>query len=114
MLEPITTKLAGVTYDDCQENIRQWGCADIGGFTVCREPGNSHDPNAIHVSLCGQDIMGYLPKQIAAKLAPMMDEGRTFLAEYVQRNEFPGRYDTLGLTVRIIETTPQSQDCKRL
>jgi hypothetical protein len=48
--------------------------------------------------------MGYIPKNIAKDLAQLIDEGRTFLAEFVCRNEHPTE-KLIGLTVRIIETT---------
>lgn len=102
---PTITKLAGVTFGNCQENIKQWGCADIGTYALCREPHNPHDPNAIRVSLFGQHDMGYVPKHIARELAPMMDAGRSFMAEYFRVNEYPGYTDTVGLTIRIIEIT---------
>ncbi|MEI7591142.1 MAG: HIRAN domain-containing protein [Deltaproteobacteria bacterium] len=101
---PITTKLAGVTFGDCQAQIRKWGCADIGSYAVDREPDNPHDPDAVKVSLFGIHDMGYLPKDAAKKIAPLIDEGRRFLAEFVCRNECaPDK--NIGLTVRIIETT---------
>ena len=107
MFKPIQTKLAGVTFDDCQANIRQYGCPDIGTYAVIREPENPHDPNAVRVSLFGIYEMGYLPRWLSKDIAPQMDAGRTFLAEYVCINEFPEITDTLGLTVRIVETTEQ-------
>lgn len=66
---------------------------------------NPHDPNAIKASLGGLWFVGYVPSWFAKILAPKMDSGRTFLAEFVARNEAPGR-DLVGLTVRIVETTP--------
>ena len=106
MFKPIQTKLAGVTFDDCQANIRQYGCPDIGTYAVIREPENPHDPNAVRVSLFGIYEMGYLPKVVAKEVAQMMDAGRTFLAEFICRNEYPP-YEKVGLTVRIVETTEQ-------
>jgi HIRAN domain. len=106
MFEPVITKLAGVTFNNSQANIRKWGCADIGTYAVDREPDNPHDPNAVKVSLFGLFPMGYLPKHVAEKLAPLMDDGRTFLAEFICRNEY-GTYQNIGLTVRIVETTEQ-------
>jgi hypothetical protein len=32
------TKLAGVTFGDCQDSIRKWGHQDIGYFSLEREP----------------------------------------------------------------------------
>jgi hypothetical protein len=101
---PITTRLTGVSFRDAQPNIRQFGCADIGTYALIREPGNPHDPYAIEVSLGGVWFIGYVPTRLAKILAPMMDAGRTFIAEFVARNEAPGR-GLVGLTVRIIETT---------
>jgi hypothetical protein len=104
MFQPFNTRLTGVTFDNCQANIRQWGYPDIGTYAVIREPDNPHDPNAIRVSLFGLYNMGYLPRQRAQNLAPLMDAGRTFLAEFVCRNEY-APYNNVGLTVCIVETT---------
>lgn len=101
MLEPIQTKLVGVTFDDCQTDIRKWGCQDIGYFRLEREPDNPHDPNAVSVwFLDGR--LGYLQKSVAEKLAPLMDAGRTFDAVFVSRNEW-APYENVGLTIRIVE-----------
>jgi len=103
MFQPITIKIAGMSFNDCQKNIRQWGCADIGTYAVIREPDNPYDKNAVRVSLFGIHEMGYLPSSVARKVAPLMDTGRTFLAEFICRNEY-GSYQNIGLTVRIVET----------
>ena len=94
-------KLAGVTIDDAQENIKKFGCKDIGSFALVREPDNPHDPNAIRVELAGL-YLGYVPRYIAKDLAPQMDAGRNLIALFVSRNEHP-LFDTLGLTVKIEE-----------
>jgi hypothetical protein len=104
LFSPITVKLSGVSFGDTQENIKKFGCRDIGTYALIREPDNPHDPNAIQVAIAYW-VMGYLPKATARMLAPLMDAGRTFLAEFVCRNEHP-KHRLVGLTVRIIETTP--------
>jgi len=104
--KPIQIKLAGVTHKNYQVHIKKWGSPDIGSYAVIREPDNPYDPNAIRVSLLDTWDMGYLPRSIAARLAPLMDEGRTFLAEFVKINEY-APYDRIGLTVRIVETTDE-------
>ena len=101
---PITIKLAGVSFGNAQENIKKFGCQDIGSYALIREPDNSHDANAIKVSLFDIWFMGYVPKDIAKNLAPMMDDGRMFDAEFVCINEYP-THELVGLTVRIVETT---------
>jgi len=99
----IITRLSGVTFDDVQENIRIFGCKDIGSFALLREPNNPHDRNAIRVDIGGKKL-GYIPKDLAQKLAPEIDEGKRFLAYFVRRNESPS-HSIVGLTVKIIETT---------
>lgn len=95
-------KLVGVTVQDAQENIKKFGCKDIGSFALVRELDNEHDPNAIRVALAGVIYMGYVPRQIAKELAPQMDAGKNFIALFVTRNEHP-HHDTIGLTVRVVE-----------
>ena len=97
----IITRITGVTYDDAQENIRIFGCKDIGSFALVREPDNPYDTHAIRVAL-GNKKLGYVPKAIAKKLAPEMDAGKEFIALFVRRNKHP-HHKTVGLTVKIVE-----------
>jgi len=97
----IKCKLVGVTYSDAQENIKFFGCKDVGSFAMVREPDNKHDPNAIRVELGGK-YLGYIPRDMAKILAPKMDSGRKFIAMFVNRNESPF-HDTVGLTVEVVE-----------
>jgi hypothetical protein len=101
----IQTKLAGVTFEDAQENIKKFGVKDVPTYALVREPNNPHDPNAIRVSLGGIIFMGYVPKEIARDLALKMDAGKVYLAFFVKRNESP-MHSTVGLTVRVEETEP--------
>jgi len=98
---PLTTKLAGVTFGDAQANINEFGCADIGSYALIRED-NPHDPNAIRVSLFNQHFMGYIPAGIARELAPMMDAGKRYIAEFICINGCSFD-DTLGMTIRVVE-----------
>ena len=102
----ITIKLAGVTFGDAQDNIKLFGCPDILTYAVIREPDNPHDPNAIKVSLFDIWFMGYVPKDIAKDLAPMMDAGRDFLAYFVCQNKSP-YHEIVGMTVNLVE----KEDC---
>jgi hypothetical protein len=68
------TKLAGVTFDRCQESIHKWGHQEIGYFSLEREPENPHDSNAIGVYFL-HDRLGYLQKPVAEKLAPASRHG---------------------------------------
>jgi len=108
---PITTRLSGVSFGDAQKNIRMFGCKDIGTYALAREPGNPHDANAIRVEVGGY-FMGYVPKRIARWLAPEMDNGRKFLAEYLCRNKHL-YHDTVGLTIRIVEVSRKNTEERR-
>ncbi len=97
----IITKLAGVTFGECQQNIKLFGNRDINSYCLKREPHNPYDPNAIRVGI-GTYTLGYLPKPVAREIAPLMDAGRRFEAEYVSLNGCSYN-DTVGLTVKIFE-----------
>jgi hypothetical protein len=105
MFKSQIVKLVGVFFEGAQDNIRQWGCPDIGTYALVREKDNPHDPNAIRVALFGHFYMGYLPKHLAQILAPMIDSGRKFIAEFVRVNRHP-YHEEVGLTIRIVEMVP--------
>ena len=95
-----------MSFGNAQANIKTFGSPDIRWFALVREPDNQHDPNAIRVALFGEFFMGYIPKEIAVQLAPLMDAGREFDAEFVCVNKHP-YHDMVGLTVKIVEMTPR-------
>jgi hypothetical protein len=98
-----TIRLAGVSHGEAQQNIKRFGCPDIGSYALIREAENPHDPNAIRVAIADW-FMGYIPAPVAKVLAPMIDAGRTFVAMFVCLNKAPGQ-PLVGLTIRIVETT---------
>ena len=104
MFSSFHTKLAGVTFDNCQDSIKKWGHRDIGYFMLEREPDNPHDPNAVGVWFLN-DRLGYLQKPIAEKLSPVMDAGTKFTAKFISRNQFAPD-SIVGLTVEIVEDEP--------
>ena len=97
----LKTKLAGVTFDQCQENINLYGPPSFSTFEVNREPENPYDSNAIWVGI-GHYRFGYIPKYQAVALSAKMDEGMAFIAEsaMVNRSAYHG---TVGLTVTVKE-----------
>jgi hypothetical protein len=100
----LTTKLVGVTFGECQENIKLFGNAPelgVGEYELLREPKNPHDPFAVRVCF-GNYSLGYLPKNVARTVAPQMDAGTNMVAEFVSLNRSP-YHDQVGLTVKIIE-----------
>ena len=105
-MKRLKIKLVGVTVGDAQENIKKFGCEDIGSFRLVREPENPHDPNAIRVEVASK-YLGHIPKDKAKELAPQMDAGKNLFALFVSRNEHP-LFDTVGLTVEIVEYSYQA------
>ena len=103
MLEfPLIVKLTGVSFGNAQDNIKTFAKPEIRWFAMVREPENPKDPNAIRVALFGEFFLGYIPKDVAAQLAPLMDAGRVFDAEYVYVVRHPF-HETVGLSVKIVE-----------
>ncbi|WP_286820738.1 HIRAN domain-containing protein [Desulfobacter sp. UBA2225] len=99
-----TIKLAGVTYGPCQENIKNYACPmelGIDEYDLVREPENPADPNAVRVEIFGFKF-GYIPKEQAQEISPLLKSGHHFSAKFVSLNRSPF-YDTVGLTVKITE-----------
>ena len=101
-MKSIVTKLAGVMDRRVQGHIRTFGNEDFPKYTLVREPDNPHDPNAIKVTIAGVVFLGYVPREIAKELAPLMDQGTQFDAFFVSLNRHPIKR-TVGLTIRIEE-----------
>jgi single-stranded-DNA-specific exonuclease len=73
------TKLAGVSFEGRQDIAA--GLAPGARLALRREPQNVHDPNAIAV-FYGTLQVGFLNREMAAKLAPLIDaDGRRYAAE---------------------------------
>ncbi len=68
--ERFHTKIVGVSFEGRQDLVA--GLAPGDPLTLRREPENAFDPNAIAVSF-GTLALGYLRREIAARLAPNFD-----------------------------------------
>ena len=99
-MPPRTTKLAGTSQLQLQENVKRYGGTGLPPYELVREPGNPYDPNAIKVSLFGHFDLGYIPRQLALHLAPLLDEGEDLVAEFIHLNTSP-YYEQVGITVKI-------------
>jgi len=63
-----------------------------------RDPANEHDPNAIAV-LAGDDQVGWVPRELAAELAPELDAGRPWTAVVLREQRRSPRDPRHGLTM---------------
>ena len=64
-----------------------------------RDPNNEHDPNAIAVHVPGGAQLGWVPREIAAELAPEMDAGRPWCAVVLREQRASPRDPRTGLTM---------------
>jgi hypothetical protein len=63
-----------------------------------RDPENEHDPNAIAVHAGGSQV-GWVPREVAAELAPELDEGRPWSALVLREQRRSPRDPRHGLTM---------------
>ena len=66
-----------------------------------RDPGNPHDPNAIavHGGAGGGEQVGWVPREIAADLAPALDGGAPWAAVVLREHRASPRDPRSGLTM---------------
>jgi len=100
-MKNMETKLAGVSFGDCQRNIKLLGNPGINEFDVNREPENEHDSNAIWIGF-GKFKLGYLPRHIAKEISLLVQTGRNLVALFVSVNRSPF-HEQVGMTVKITE-----------
>ena len=63
-----------------------------------RDAGNEHDPNAIMV-LAGGELIGFVPRELAAELAGELDAGRPWSAVALREQRPSPRDPRTGLTM---------------
>jgi hypothetical protein len=63
-----------------------------------RDPDNPHDPNAIAVMAADQQV-GWVPRELAAELAPQLDAGRPWSAVALRERRRSPRDPRQGLTL---------------
>ena len=76
------TKAVGVTFGDRQQVMRSLHEGDE--LLLERQPDNPHDPCAIALVAESGDQVGFLRRQIASAIAPLMDEGTEYVAHVLQ------------------------------
>jgi hypothetical protein len=63
-----------------------------------REPDNEHDPNAIAV-LAGGERIGWVPRELAAEIAPQLDRGSPWSAIALREHRLSPRDPRTGVTM---------------
>ncbi len=104
----VLTKVSGVTYGKRQqaiEHLTHYRPEDIR-ISLYRDNGNAHDLNAVAVIATvrgkGAYTMGYLPKALAAFIAPLMDAGKTIISRFTEVRGTGEPYMNLGLGIEVV------------
>jgi len=77
----VDTPVVGIAYQGRQAVAAALSLGDT--LWLVREPNNPHDRNAICVVRDNGDQVGYLPKELAAQVAGLMDHGHVHVAAQV-------------------------------
>jgi len=64
-----------------------------------RDPGNEHDANAIAVETVTGEQLGWVPRELAAVLAPEIDAGRSWSAVVLREQRASPRDPRTGVTM---------------
>ena len=85
-LRTIRTKAAGVTFNNRQMllyRLTKYSSEDIT-LTLQRETGNTYDRNAVQIIAAvrnkGAAAIGYINRELAAAIAPLLDKGKAVKA----------------------------------
>ncbi|TFK44820.1 SNF2 family N-terminal domain-containing protein [Crucibulum laeve] len=75
---------------------------------LVREPHNKYDRNAIQVKNIGHTQVGHLPRQVASKLAPLLDRHAVTVEGIINDGNLSGsRSYTLSITLKIYGSSDQ-------
>ncbi|CDO69292.1 hypothetical protein BN946_scf184976.g11 [Trametes cinnabarina] len=74
-----------------------------------REPHNKYDRNAIQVKNIGGTQVGHIPRNIAAKLAPLMDSGEITVEGVMHEGNLSGFAYSLSMTLKIYGPSEKRQ-----
>ncbi len=90
------------------EALQSAGAAPGSALTLRRDPANAHDANAIAVLTAGGATLGFVPRELAAELAPELDTGTEWGAVVLRERRDSPRDPRTGLTMLLARGgTPQ-------
>ena len=96
----LVSKVSGVTFGNRQAALKKLAKLNASSVNVSleREAGNPHDTNAVKVNVSvgnGRDYhLGYVPKELASLIAPLLDKGISLIARF--KNVSGGLYDGMN------------------
>jgi HIRAN domain len=81
------------------EALRSDAVAPGRSLELRRDPDNEHDPNAIAVHAAGGEQVGWVPRELAAELAPQLDAGAVWSSLSLRESRPSPRDPRAGLTM---------------
>ncbi len=106
-LHAIQTKAAGVTHGNRQKLLGRFTRYKLDYITITlqRERDNSYDPNAVkivaEVRNKGAAVIGYINRELAAALAPLLDKGATIASRFMEVTGGSEPYLNYGLNLEL-------------
>lgn len=93
-----TSNVAGAAQHH-REALESDDAAPGQALELRRDPGNEHDPNAIAVLSSSGEQVGWVPRELAAELAPELDAGRPWSAIVLRERRASPRDPRDGITM---------------
>ena len=81
------------------EALAEDAAAPGNPLTLRREPENEHDPNAVAVHTASGAQIGFVPREVAAEIAPQMDAGTAWSALVLREQRASPRDPRTGITM---------------
>ncbi len=96
---------AGAHHPDA---LQSDAAAPGSALVLRRDRENEHDANAIAVETAAGEMLGFVPREIAAALAPRIDAGEPFSALALREQRATPRDPRTGLTMLLAPTSELS------
>jgi HIRAN domain-containing protein len=95
----VVASVAGAARHHAQALADEDAVAPGRALTLRRDPGNEHDPNAIAVVTQRDEALGFVPRELAAELAPQLDRGIPWSAVVLREQRASPRDPRTGVTM---------------
>ena len=106
----LVSVFSGDPYDDPEPAplIVGWGPGKIEPLPIVlrRNPDNEHDANAVEVHSPAVGMLGHLPRDIAARVAPWLDAGHKLRVGVASVLVMPGSEDNPGVSLCVERIDP--------
>jgi len=92
------SRVAGAR-DHHAEALQSEGAAPGSALVLRRDRDNEYDANAIAVETTEGDVLGFVPRDLAAEIAPRIDAGEAYSALVLREQRATPRDPRTGLTM---------------